>query len=336
MTIPAARLKRILVINPFGIGDVLFTTPLIRNIKENLPDCFLGFVCNERAKGILAGNPYIDKIFVYEKDYYRNLAKLSRLKCLSEFRSFLAQIKKENFNLAIDLSLSGQVSFFLWWLGIKNRVGFNYKNRSWLLTDKIPIDGYAEKHIVEFYLGLLEKLGFKIGSPNLEITLGQEENSWRADFLRNHGILQNDLLIAIIPGGGASWGRDANIKHWPAEKYAEIADKSIKKFKAKIIILGDTADLEVCSRVHAAIKGSAIQACGLTNLRQFAALLNRCNLVVTNDGGPLHVAVAAGAKTVSLFGPVDEKVYGPFPSDPARHRVIKKELACRKIRRNSR
>ncbi len=321
--------KHILIVNTFGIGDVLFTTPLIRNIKENLPGCFLSYVCNDRAKGVLANNPYLDKIFVFEKDYFRNLAKLSRLKCFREFLLFLNRLRREKFDLALDLSLSGKVSFFLWLLGIKKRVGFNYKNRGWLLTDKIPIDGYTGKHVVEFYLEILNRLKFKISSVNLEIFLGEAEKKWKEDFLKNNGISERDLLIAIIPGGGASWGKDAGFKHWPACRYAEIADKCIEKFKAKIIIFGDYQDSEACNRAYEAVKGRAIQLCAKTDLGQFAAMLARCNLVITNDGGPLHLAVAAGAKTVSLFGPVDERVYGPFPYDPNKHRVVKKEFNCR-------
>jgi heptosyltransferase II len=321
--------KRILIVNTFGIGDVLFTTPLIRNIKENQPDCFLGFVCNQRAAGVLANNPYLDKVWIYEKDHYRDLAKISRLKCLKEFLGFLSQIRKDRFDLVLDLSLSGQVGFFTWLAGIKKRVGFNYKNRGWLLTDKLPITGYTGKHVVEFYAGLLKSLNFNIHSLNLEIFLTPMEKKWAEDFLKDKGVNEKDSLIAIVPGGGASWGREAAIKHWPAEKFAEIADKCIEKFKAKIIILGDYQDASVCNRVYAAAGPRAIQACGSTDIRQFAALLNRSTLAVTNDGGPLHVAVAAGTKTVSLFGPVDEKVYGPFPYDPRRHRVVKKELHCR-------
>jgi len=325
----ASKPERILIVNTFGIGDVLFTTPLIRNIKENLPDCFLGYICNQRAKGVLINNPHIDKIMVFEKDYYRNLAKFSRLKALKDFLKFLNRIRRERFDLAIDLSLSGQVSFFLWLIGIKKRIGFNYKNRGRLLSQSIAIEGYEGKHVVEFYLELLKFMGFKVVSQNLEIYLSPAENMWKEDFLKNNNISDEDMVIAIIPGGGASWGKDAGLKHWPAENFAKIADKCIEKFKAKIIILGDYSDLNICNKVFEATNGEVIQVCGRTDLRQFAAILNRSNLVITNDGGPLHIAVAMGAKTVSIFGPVDERVYGPFSNDPVRHRVVKRFLDCR-------
>ncbi|MFZ5801016.1 MAG: lipopolysaccharide heptosyltransferase II [Candidatus Omnitrophota bacterium] len=321
--------KRILIVNPFGIGDVLFTTPLLRSLKENISGSFIGYVCNARTEKILASNPFVDRIFVFEKDYFRSLAKKSRLKCLKEFLKLLSSIKQERFDLCLDLSLSGQIGFFVWLLGIKERVGFNYKNRGWLLTKGLSFAGYEGKHVVEFYLDLLRKLDIPVSDNQLEIFLSDEEKKRRDDFFKKMGIGAGDRVIAVIPGAGLSWGKDAVVKHWPAENFADIADKCIEKFSSQIIIMGDFKDENACRAVQEKMSGAAVQLCGKTTLRQFAAILNRCSLVITNDGGPLHMAVACGAKTVSLFGPVDEKVYGPYPFEPQRHRVIKKQLDCR-------
>ena len=86
---------RILIINPFGIGDVLFSTPLISSLKAALPESYIGYICNIRAKDVLYGNPQIDEIFVFEKDEYRNFWKQAKFKCIKKFFSFLIQIKKK-------------------------------------------------------------------------------------------------------------------------------------------------------------------------------------------------------------------------------------------------
>ena len=93
MTIKETNFKRVLIINPFGIGDVLFTTPLVRNIRKKFPDIYIGYVCNIRTAEILKANHYIDTVFVFERDYYRNLAKKSKIKCLKELKAFLDVIK---------------------------------------------------------------------------------------------------------------------------------------------------------------------------------------------------------------------------------------------------
>ena len=319
--------KRILIINIFGIGDVLFTTPLISNIKNNIPDSFIGYVCNKRAAAILVNNPKVDKIFIYEKDDYRDIAKKSKVELVKKIFYSLAEIKKENFDLVIDVSLNKYASFLMWLVGIKKRVGFNYKNRSPFLTRKIKLDGYEGKHVIEYYLGLLESLGFPITSRQLEVFIPDEDRAWAEALLKKNNIADNDSLIGIVPGGGASWGKDAVYKRWPPERYAQLADKMVEKFSAKIILLGDTLEKDLCQRVAQAMRHGRLEITGQTSVGQFAALLAKCKLAVVNDGGPLHVAVAAGTKTVSIFGPVDENVHGPYPRQG--HAVVIKDIACR-------
>ena len=91
----------------------------------------------------------------------------------------------------------------------------------------------------------------------------------------------------------------------------------------------DKFELELCDNIASGMNNKVVMIVGQTDLLQFVALLSKCNLVIANDGGPLHLSVAAGVKTVSLFGPVDEKVYGQYPNNPDMHGIIKKNLPCR-------
>ena len=131
-----------------------------------------------------------------------------------------------------------------------------------------------------------------------------------------------------MPGGGSSWAKDAAYKRWPAEKFSGIADKLIDELRAKVIIMGDSSENELCREVAGLMRNKAFSACGETTLPEFAALCGLSRLIICNDGGPLHVAVSRGVPTVSLFGPVDERIYGPYP-DEAKNCVVKKNLNCR-------
>ena len=319
--------KRILIINIFGLGDVLFTTPLISNIKAQIPSSFIGFVCNKRTAPLLLNNPKIDKIFVYEKDEYREILKKSKITFLKKILASLGEIRKEHFDVVLDVSLNKYASFFMWLLGIPQRIGFNYKNRSPFLTQKIKLDGYEGKHVVEYYLSLLESFGLSPRQKELEIFIPEKDLHWAKDVLTQKGITAGDKLIGVVPGGGASWGKDALYKRWSAQKYAELADKIIEKFSAKIILLGDTFERELCQGVAQKMRRAPAEVFLEMSVGQFAAILSLCRLAVVNDGGPLHMAVAAGTKTVSIFGPVDENVYGPYPK--GKHAVVTKDIACR-------
>ncbi len=323
-------IKRILIVNPFGIGDVLFSTPLISNLKYNYPDLYLGYLCNQRVKELVELNSKVNKLFIWEKDYFRKLWSCSKIKAIKEFASLLKEIKKENFDLVIDLSLNPEYSFFLSLIGIKKRIGYDFKKRGRFLTKKIKFSGYSDKPIPEYYLDLLKFVdsNAKITDKNLVFPIGESDIAFADSLLENNNLKGNNFLVGVIPGGGASWGKDAFYKQWDTPNFAAVADGLIQEFKVRIIIMGDSRDYTLCQAVKNKMKNEAILSCGNMSLRQFAAVIKRCNLVICNDGGPLHVAVSQGVKTVSIFGPVDELVYGPYPPD-SNHIVVSKKLDCR-------
>lgn len=312
----------ILIVNPFGIGDCLFTTPLIHTLKENFPKEKLGFLCNRRTAGLLKNNPFIDKLLVYERDDFKRIMESSWPRWFKAFNSFIGEIKRERFDLAVDLSLAANFGFFLWLSGIKKRIGYNYKNRGFYLTDSLKLGGYEDRHIVEYYNELLALVGIKPKYKNLELYFSEEDKRYAEDFLASQDIDRNSPVIAIAPGGGASWGLEAILKRWPEENFRLLVDKIIEKYRVTIIILGDSSDKELFSISR------AIDLRGRTTLSQSAALINKADIFIGNDGGPLHMAVSLRKKTLSFFGPVDPAVYGPYPHDESRHIVLRRNLEC--------
>lgn len=330
-----SEVKRILIVNTFGIGDVLFSTPLIASLKEHYKGCKISFISNARTYELLIRNPNVESGFVYERDDWVKLWRDSKIEYFKTLLRFLLRIHKKRFDLAIDLSLSSGFSFLLMLCGIKRRVGYDYKKRGRFLTDKLPLSGYSDKHVVEYYLDIAKYLNITPEHKRIEISPNAEDISWAEGFLASNNISIQDLLVAVIPGGGASWGIEADKKRLEAVKFAKVADKLVEKFQAKVIIFGSKSESALCDKCQQLMQHKAINACAKTGLMQFAALLSKCRLVITNDGGPLHVAVALGIDTVSIFGPVDERVYGPY-SAKGRHIVIKKDFNCRPCYKNFR
>lgn len=322
-------INKVLIINPFGIGDVLFTTPVIKAIKDNSAEISIGYWCNERVKPVLENNPYIDRIFDLSRGDIKKIYHRSRLEGINRFLSLLRNIKKERFDITLDFSLDYRYSLIAKLLGIKRRAGFNYKKRGRFLTDRLELHGYEGRHVVEYYLDMLKFLNVEIESkPNIELFLSKEDEIWADDFLKRHGIEVADLLIGIAPAGGASWGDNAAYLRWPEEKFASLADALMVKYNAKIILFGSPDESNVCKRIESSLKNNVINTAGKITLGQFMALFKRCKLSVCNDAGPLHVAVSLGLRTICICGPVDEAVYGPYPKSN-KHIVIKKELTCR-------
>jgi lipopolysaccharide heptosyltransferase II len=328
--------KKILIINPFGIGDVLFTTPIIHTLKGTYPDLRLGYLCNQRASQILENNPYIDDIFIYERDEFELRRKKSIFSWLKNYFAFLNQIREKHFNLALDLSLNAQYGFFSWYAGIKSRIGYDFKGRGRFLTQKIKLTGYFGKHIIEYYADLLKYLGIELKYRKPELYLKKNDIERVEDILKENNIGNQDLLVGIVPGAGHSWGREAYFKHWPPEYFAQVADKLVENYQAKIIILGDFSEKVLAESVVKNMHCEAIDFSGRTTIGELAALLNKMKIVITNDGGPLHMAVALGVKTVSIFGPVDELVYGPYPPSDRDIVVSNQDVTCRPCYKNFR
>jgi len=321
-------MKKVLIVNPFGIGDVLFTTPIIAALKASPQVEQIGYLCNRRTEELLRANPNIDEVFVFEKDEYRELWGRSVFACMKKFLSFLGRIKSKKFDVALDLSLNTKFGFFLWLVGIRRRIGYDYKERGGFLTEKIKLASYCDRHIVDYYKGLLKYLGVQASEAGPKVFL-KDRNVARCDeFLNAHRIAATATLAAIIPGGGASWGKDAIYKRWHTDGFAQVADYLVERYNAKILIFGDKSERTTCQALADAMKHKPILSCGELGILDIAAVLKRCAVVLANDGGPLHVAVGVGAKTVSIFGPVDERVYGPYGS-VKEHLVVKSGAPCR-------
>ena len=321
-------MKKFLIVNPFGIGDVLFTTPVISNIKDAHPDAIIGYWCNERVRGILEGNPDIDKLFALSRGDIKKIYAKSKWEGISKSLSLFLRLRKEKFDVALDYSLDHRYGLLCKLAGIKRRIGFNYKNRGRFLTDKLDLVSYSDKHAVEYYLGLLKLITIKPHIFKLSLHVRENYKKIISKKLVNYGIADNDLLIGILPGAGGSWGLDASFKHWPALNFANLADKLVQNYNAKIIILGDHTERPIANAMISGMKEKPLDLVGKTSLQELVAIIDKLHILVTNDGGPLHIGVALNKKTLSLFGPVDPMVYGPYPPDKERHIVLKSSLEC--------
>ena len=325
-----SRPLRILIVNPFGIGDVLFSTPLIRAVHHAFPTSRIGYLCNRRTERILRENPFLDDVFVYEKDEMVNLWRRSWWRGLRHLGGLVRQLRQARFHLVIDLSLGERYSFILKSLGVPRLVGFNYRGRGKFLTESFPIEGYHGDHVVEYYRKLLRFLGIRLTDASLDLPVAYADACWADQYLAELGAADGGLLVGMVPAGGVSWGVDAPFRRWSFEGFAAVGDALIERYGARVLLFGEASDKPLCATVAGFMKHPVIDLSGETTLGQFVSLLGWMDLVICNDGGPLHLAVSQGVKTVSVFGPVDPNVYGPYGASAGRHRVIYREgLPCR-------
>jgi len=214
-------------------------------------------------------------------------------------------------------------------LGIPKRIGYNYRNRGKFLTHKIDLEGFDKKHVALYYMDLLKLIGLKSKDNFATYTCtSKEDDRWADSFLEENGITRK-FILGIVPGGGKSWGNEARYRRWPVAHFAHVADRIIKDFRIPIILFGDNAEIELCKNMESFMHEHIVNIAGKTNVGQFMALVKRCGIIFCNEGGPLHISVALNRPTVSIFGPVDEKIYGPYSQDMSRHIVVSNRKHCK-------
>jgi len=305
--------KRILIFNVNWLGDVLFSTAVVRNIRRNFPDAYLACVVPSRCYAVLKNNPHLDEIIIFdEKDRHRGfLAKLR----------FINYLKKKRFDTVFLLHRSFSRALMCWMAGIPERIGYYTPKRGFLLTKKIMPVPRDTMHRIDYYLNIIEKAGLRVEDRVPEFFIKDEDRDSSETFLADKGIGRDVFLVGINPGG--NWMP----KRWPKEYWAQLADMLITKLNATVIITGGIADVSLAREIGLLMKGKPIFACGTFNLKQFAALAQRLDLFISADSGPLHIANAAGCRNIiAIFGPTSAKVTAPYPLKNIV--ILQKDVGC--------
>ncbi|MFH1641254.1 MAG: lipopolysaccharide heptosyltransferase II [Candidatus Omnitrophota bacterium] len=306
--------KRILIFNVNWLGDVLFSTATIRNIKRSFPESFIACAIPSRCYPVLKGNPHLDEIIIFdEKDRHKGI--FGKLK-------FVGLLKNRKFDTVFLLHRSFTRAFLCRLAGIPERIGYFTKKRGFLLTRKIIAPSMEAMHRIDYYLNIIEKAGLKLEDRYLEFFISDQDRNFVDNLLARNSVNKKDFLVAINPG--SNWPP----KRWPEYRWAELADKLIGEFNARVIITGSPKDVALAKAISDSMKEKPILVCGIFNLKQFAALCTRIDLLVTADTGPLHIANAIGAKKIiALFGPTSAELTGPYPRKNAF--ILSKDVGCK-------
>ncbi|MDI6758844.1 MAG: lipopolysaccharide heptosyltransferase II [Candidatus Omnitrophota bacterium] len=307
-------LKRILIFNVNWLGDVVFSTAVIRNIRRNYPKSFIACVIPLRCEQILKGNPHLDEVIIFDeknehKGFFQKL-------------SFIQLLRLKNFDTVFLLHRSFSRTLLCSLAGIKERIGYRTRKRSFLLTKNIPQPEKDSCHRIDYYLNIIEKAGLKVEDRFLEFFFSDEDLNFVDNFLNKNSLQKNDFLAGLNPG--ANWP----LKRWPKEYWAALGDRLIREAKAKVIITGGANDLALVKDIKKLMKEKPIIAHGILNIKQLAALSRRLDLFVTADTGPLHIVNAAGAKKIiALFGPTAPAITGPYPIKNTV--ILQKDTGCK-------
>jgi len=313
--------EKILIIKPSAIGDILHSMPFLYRLKKVYPNIKVSWVVNREYADLLEGNELIDKIYIFERKKWGK--KRSFFYTLKEFFNFTNEIKNNKYDLVIDLQGLLRSGLITYLAGVKKRIGLSDSREfSRLFYNHIVNVCDKKRHAVDRYLLVSSYIGIDgIHTKQIRFPIkwGVCADKKIDKFFENNKINNGDLKIAINPI--SRW----QSKCWIPEKYAQLADYMIESMGAKVIFVGAKSDQENVNRILGLMKNKPISAVGETSLQELAALLKRMDLMVTNDSGPMHMAVAVDIPVVAIFGPTDPQLTGPYGDN---NFVLKKTTKC--------
>ena len=283
-----SEISKILVIKPRAIGDVLLSTPVLPNLREKFPNAQIDFLVEEFASTVLRDNPYVNNIISFDTKSQSSL-------------SIITNIRRNRYDLIIDLFANPRTAIITMLSGAKYRVGFPFKWRKYAYNLLVPPRG-SKVHNVEFNLDALRRLGIPTKFKNPIFQLNDAAKQFAADFSSSRGIEPRKFIMINIGGG---W----QIKRLPWNKYAEICNLIYAKLHLPVVVLHGPAEIEEAEQI--ARSANAIMA-PPTSLHEMGAIMKESLLLITNDSGPMHIAAALGVPTLAIFGPTSPYLQGPY------------------------
>ncbi len=342
------EIRRIVLIRPDHLGDLLFTTPALAELRQALPATHITYLIGPWFREIVARNPNVDEIQACAFPGFRR----ERQGALEPYRllwQMADELRRQRYDLAIVLRPDFWWGVWLVYLaGIPLRLGYAGELQTPFLTSALPMrDGehavVQNLRLVQVAILLAEKkrgessmlaqgapalpvIGPEAapalqGEPPLEFVPTAEERAWVRERLARAGIADEDRLVVVHPGTGAP------VKLWETASWARVADALIRAHNVHVVLTGSEGERGQVEAVCRQMTERALALVGETNLGTLAALLARADLALGVDNGPLHLATAQGTPTVRLYGPTDARVFGPW-GDPTLHRVIQAKQPC--------
>jgi heptosyltransferase II len=304
--------KNIIVRMPNWIGDLVMATPVLTDLRKAYPEARITAMCRTPLCDLLREDPEIDELFCF--------SKVSGFGRHNEKRNIIEKLRKGKYDLGILLTHSFSSAWWFWQGRVGNRLGYECNGRRLLLTYSIPLNERIQnQHLVTTYKTLLLPLGIPISETPPRLFLKEKEVDEARQRLEQQGINKSHLIVGINPG--ATYG---SAKCWLPERFREVTQRLLNDKDIRIVYFGDQSTAALVKEICQGLSSRVVNLAGLTSLRELAALISLCNVLLTNDSGPMHIADALGTSVVALFGSTNEIVTGPYRFG----KVIHKHVEC--------
>jgi len=317
------RINKILVFAYHGLGNFIMYTPALKLLRERYPDARIDLQVgnNTGCEEVLAGS-----------DLFNNVYNLPQAAGVSAWLSRAQSIRETRYDLTINefhshswrLALLVAASGAPFRLGHVTSPGWSHRFSRYSFVFNLPIVMREDQHEIARYLELVQAIGTPAAAPDdvrTSIHLTEQDRAFAKEFLgeRNGS---GHLIIGFQPGTSPTmrW------KQWPIERYREVISQVVAdKPDAHIVLFGSASEVQMIREMSSGLKGRISLAAGKTSVKQVAALIEQCDMLVCNDSGLMHAAVAVGTPVTAIYGPTDYRRTAPLSDQ---HVVIRHDMPC--------
>lgn len=315
---------RILIVRLSAIGDVLHVTSVVHNLRRLLPDAELTWLASPPASTLLAGNPDIDRLLVWDRRPLDEAsAHLHLIDCIREIKKARALLAPYTFDIALDLQGLFLTGILTRLSGAPRRIGIHerHEGNPLFMTEMAP--DIPDPHKIRRYYTALAPLGFgaETFQPGPVLALPKNLNGYAKKFWASHNIDTTRPILMVCVR--TTWPD----KNWPPAYFGE-ALRAVPR-DVQIVFSGAKNDAPYIAETQCVLADGtdhpSLSIAGETNLLELAALLKSATLLFTGDTGPLYIAEAVGTPTLSLWGPTAPEIYGPLTKG---HTFLRSPYEC--------
>lgn len=280
--------KNILIVRTDRIGDVVLTTPCLKALRRRFPEARMSILTSPLTSPLIEGNPYLNDALVDDREQ-GNAG-------FGGFLKLVEELKKCHFDLAIIFHTKRRTNLACFLSGIPHRMGYKNNKFGFLLTHPLKdVRHLGLKHESQYCLDVLEAFGIPGQELELWINSCAKEDRGVEEILKRNNISLDKKIVIIHPGAS-----DPS-KYWPSYRFAELIDCIDKFYPSQFVLIGEPAIQKIGEAIMAKAQKKILNLIGATSVEQLVSLIKHCDMLISNDSGPVHIAAALKVPVVSIF-----------------------------------
>ncbi len=311
-------MRKFLVVKPSSFGDVIHALPVATAIAEQMGDAVIDWVVRPEFADAVRAHPAVRRVIIFDRGKWGQGSRV--LQTLPELFRFISSLRRERYDAVLDLQGLFRSALMSYLSGAGVRVGFE-NAREWapiFYTRKVSVPN-VKIHAIERYQLFLGALGLEERPLDYGLRIPDAAGSSLEALLVNAGLRPEGPLVVLNPN--ARW----ETKRWLPERFAALGDRLVAEAGVQVVFVGSQSEAASVKQLVSLSRERVANLAGATRLMELAALLQRADLMITCDSGPMHLSAAVATRVLALFGPTDPVRTGPYGPG---HRVIAKGIDC--------